>query len=60
MKRHILRTRLGGLVLAGLLAAAVLPAALSGCGEKIAIPEPSGVWANLAYSVDDTFGHQLT
>jgi len=47
--------RLGGILTAGLICLSILPVLLSGCGEKIAIPEPSGVWANLAYSVADTF-----
>jgi NHL repeat len=58
MKRSMtsaVRHRLAGIALAGLVCAALLPVLLSGCGEKIAIPEPSGVWANLAYSIADTF-----
>lgn len=49
------RAGLGALLAAALLAAALLPLALGGCGEKIAIPEVSSVWANLAYSAFDTF-----
>ncbi|MBU8871851.1 MAG: hypothetical protein KOO60_13375 [Gemmatimonadales bacterium] len=41
-------------VLAGFISVIALFALLPGCGEKIAIPEPSGVWANLAYSPVDT------
>lgn len=47
--------RLVEILLAGLVCVTLLPALLSGCGEKIAIPEPSGVWAILAYSLADTF-----
>lgn len=49
------RAGLGGLIAAALLATALLPLGLGGCGEKIAIPEVSSIWANLAYSSFDTF-----
>lgn len=49
------RAGLGVLLAAALLATTLLPLGLGGCGEKIAIPEVSSVWANLAYSAFDTF-----
>lgn len=55
MMRPAGNPRFGGLAIAGALCVALLAGLAGGCGEKIAIPEPSGVWANLAYSVDDTF-----
>lgn len=45
----------GGLLAAALAVAGLLPLAVGGCGEKIAIPEATSIWANLAYSVDDSF-----
>ena len=55
MKRRFHRSGLPALLLAAAVAAALLPLGLGGCGEKIAIPEPTTIWANLAYSVQDTF-----
>ncbi len=58
MKRRFHRTGspvLMILMVAALLSSALLPLGLGGCGDKIAIPEPTTIWANLAYSVQDTF-----
>ena len=49
-KSHSGLMRLGVLISAGLICIPILSLLFSGCGEKIAIPVPSGEWANLSYS----------
>ena len=55
MKRGLHRAGWTGLLLAALGAAILLPLSLGGCGEKIAIPQSNTIWANLAYSLEDSF-----
>ena len=49
LKTSLCPARLVPFLLAAVIAAMALPFFLSGCGEKIAIPEAEGLWASLDY-----------